>query len=320
MLFFSTHLAMKKSILVFLQLLIFQMAFASTDTLTNQQVAAHFTWAMQHLHQPNSLTVLVTAHRGDWRNAPENSLQGLHNCIRMGVDIMEIDLKMTKDSQFVIMHDGTIDRTTNGKGKPADYTLAELKQFRLKNGLGRPSEHQIPTFREFMLAAKGKMIVGVDKGYAWLPQVVALLTETGTLQQAIVDLDDNTTLDEAEQRFGSIPADVMLMPIIAFADSNKAVEVTNSYLRRKNTVFQPTWGNDSLITNQNFAAFKQKNYGMWLNSLWPSLNGGHDDDRAVERYQPEETWGWLLKRGATILQTDRPLELLLWLRKNKLHM
>jgi glycerophosphoryl diester phosphodiesterase len=311
---------MKKGSVIFLLLLIFQTAFADTDTLTDKQVAAHFAWAVQHLHQPNSNTVLVTAHRGDWRHAPENSLQGLHNCIRMGVDIMEIDLKMTKDSQLVIMHDGTIDRTTNGKGKPADFTLAALKQLQLKNGLGRPSEHQIPTFREFMLAAKDKMIVGVDKGYAWLPTVIQVLRETGTLDQAIVDLDDNTTLDEAEQRFGSIPANVMLMPIVAFADSTKAVAVTSSYLRRKNTIFQPTWGNDSLIANQDFVAFKQKNYGMWLNSLWPSLNGGHDDDRAVEKYQPEETWGWLLQRGATILQTDRPQELLIWLRKKKLHL
>ena len=61
--------------------------------------------------------VLVVAHRGDWRNAPENSLQAFQNCIAMGVDMIEIDLKMTKDNQLVIMHDNTIDRTTDGKGK-----------------------------------------------------------------------------------------------------------------------------------------------------------------------------------------------------------
>lgn len=59
--------------------------------------------------------VLVVAHRGDWRNAPENSLQAFQNCIAMGVDMIEIDLKMTKDNQLVIMHDNTIDRTTDGK-------------------------------------------------------------------------------------------------------------------------------------------------------------------------------------------------------------
>lgn len=78
--------------------------------------------------------ILVVAHRADWRNAPENSLQGIQNCIDMGVDMVEIDLKKTKDGHLVVMHDRTINRTMTGKGKPEDYTLAELKAMYLKNG------------------------------------------------------------------------------------------------------------------------------------------------------------------------------------------
>jgi glycerophosphoryl diester phosphodiesterase len=55
----------------------------------------------------------------------------------MGVDIVELDLKKTKDGVVVIMHDGTIDRTTNGKGKPADCTFEKIRKFGLKNGIGR---------------------------------------------------------------------------------------------------------------------------------------------------------------------------------------
>lgn len=72
---------------------------------------------------------MVVSHRGDWRNAPENSLQAFQNCIDMGVDMVELDLKKTKDGELILMHDGTLDRTTNGTGKPEDYTLAELKNF-----------------------------------------------------------------------------------------------------------------------------------------------------------------------------------------------
>ena len=60
--------------------------------------------------------VLVVSHRADWRNAPENSLQGIQNCIDMGVDMVEIDLKKTKDGHLVVMHDKTINRTMTGKG------------------------------------------------------------------------------------------------------------------------------------------------------------------------------------------------------------
>lgn len=91
--------------------------------------------------------VLVVSHRADWRNAPENSLQGIRNCIDMGVDMVEIDLKKTKDGHLVVMHDKTINRTMTGKGNAEDYTLAELKAMRLKNGAGCKTRHQIPTPR-----------------------------------------------------------------------------------------------------------------------------------------------------------------------------
>ena len=73
-------------------------------------------------------SVLVVSHRADWRNAPENSLQAIKNCIEMGVDMIEIDLKKTKDGHLILMHDKKIDRTTTGKGLPQDYTLEEIKE------------------------------------------------------------------------------------------------------------------------------------------------------------------------------------------------
>ena len=105
---------------------------------------------VRELRDEDSEKVLVVAHRGDWRNAPENSLQAFENCIEMGVDMIEIDLKKTKDGHLIIMHDNTIDRTTDGKGKPSDYTLEEIRRFRLKNGLGRVTFHPIPTLEEVL--------------------------------------------------------------------------------------------------------------------------------------------------------------------------
>ena len=55
---------------------------------------------------------------------------------------------------------------------------------------------------------------------------------------------------------------------------------------------------------------------IWINSLWASLNGGHDDDRAVEMLQPDESWGWILQQGASLMQTDRPHDLLIYLQKH----
>ena len=109
--------------------------------------------------------ILVVSHRADWRYAPENSLQGIQNCIDMGVDMVEIDLKKTKDGHLVVMHDKTINRTMTGKGNAEDYTLAELKAMRLKNGAGCKTRQQIPTLKEVKLLCKGKKMVKNEKRY-----------------------------------------------------------------------------------------------------------------------------------------------------------
>lgn len=56
-----------------------------------------------NLLQEGNNSVLVVAHRADWRNAPENSVQAIRNCIEMGVDMVEIDLKKTKDGHLIFM-------------------------------------------------------------------------------------------------------------------------------------------------------------------------------------------------------------------------
>ena len=63
---------------------------------------------LAEINDPNSKYVVVISHRGDWRNYPENSIPAIESIIRMGVDMMELDVKMTKDSVLVLMHDQTI--------------------------------------------------------------------------------------------------------------------------------------------------------------------------------------------------------------------
>jgi len=72
---------------------------------------------LEKLNSADDSYVMVAAHRGDWTNAPENSLLAIKDAIEAGVDIVEIDVRITKDKALVLMHDRTIDRTTTGKGK-----------------------------------------------------------------------------------------------------------------------------------------------------------------------------------------------------------
>lgn len=70
----------------------------------------------------------ICAHRGGGALFPENTVPALREAVRRGAQMVEFDLALTKDGELVLMHDRTVDRTTNGKGKVSDLTLAELRQ------------------------------------------------------------------------------------------------------------------------------------------------------------------------------------------------
>jgi hypothetical protein len=95
----------------------------------------HGLWEPQFEVADDGALVMFWSDRGgDWRNDPENSLQSLKRAAVLGVDIVEMDLKRTKDGQLVLMHDKTLDRTTTGSGPVSDHTLGELQSLTLRAG------------------------------------------------------------------------------------------------------------------------------------------------------------------------------------------
>ena len=192
--------------------------------------AQHLNEILSELSAPAKQSVLVVSHRGDWRNAPENSLQAFQNCIDMGVDMVELDLKKTKDGELILMHDNTLNRTTNGTGKPEDYTLAELKKLRLKNGAGFLTRHKIPTLRETMLLCKGKILVNVDKGYEYFEDVQKILEETGTANQCVVK--EKIPYQTIKEQHGDILDKVIFMPKADLCKP-EAESIIDSYLQNE---------------------------------------------------------------------------------------
>ena len=72
---------------------------------------------------------LIMAHRGESGNVPENTIPALESAVRLGVDVLESDARLTKDDQIVLFHDDDLMRTTGEKGTVRDYTLDELREF-----------------------------------------------------------------------------------------------------------------------------------------------------------------------------------------------
>lgn len=297
---------MKKTILLLIVLLATSLSVCAQRSKT----------LVKELNDFKSKKVLVVSHRGDWRNAPENSLQAFKNCIDMGVDMIEIDLHKTKDGQLVLMHDNTINRTTDGKGKVSDYTLAELKKFHLRNGMGRVTFHQIPTLEEVLNLSKGKILINIDKGYDYFKDVYALLEKTGTTNQVVIKSGYDYAKVKADN--GDVLNKVIYMPIVNL-NKPDAEKMIDSYKALKPVAIECCF---SQVTPDVLRLLKKVNENgskIWINSLWASLNAGHDDDRAVELNEPDETWGWILKQGAALIQTDRPQALINYLKKHKRH-
>lgn len=259
--------------------------------------------------------IIVVSHRGDWRNAPENSLQAIKNCIDMGVDMVEIDIKKTKDGKLVLLHDNTIDRTMDGKGKVSDYTLAELKALHLKNGAGSTTRHQIPTLEEALLVAKGKILINIDKGYDYFKEVKQLLEKTGTTHQVIVksNLPYALVLKENPKMLESIT----YMPVVN-GNSEDVQTFISEYLADKRiNVFEINFKEDSQELQKVMSELKAANKSIWINTLWPFLCSGMDDDRAVEQNDVKNSWQKVIDRGARYIQTDRPQLLIQYLNKTK---
>lgn len=262
--------------------------------------------------------VMVAAHRGDWRNAPENSLLAFEYAAAMGVDVVELDLGKTSDGVIVIMHDQTIDRTTNGKGKPSDFTFEEIRKFGLKNGLGRVTNNHIPTLKEVMLALKGKKVmVNLDKSYPYYQEAYDMLTETGTLKQAIFKAE--ATYAELKEKYPALIDKIIYMPIVNLDKPDARAIITDYLANMKPYAFEMNFKQDTSAILKDNKFITNTGAKVWLNSLWASLNAGHEDDVAIEQNNKKDSWDWLIAHGATVLQTDRPKQMLEYLRTKKLH-
>lgn len=102
----------------------------------------------RQLALPDRPKPYVMAHRGNSAACPENTLAAFRRALAEGADIIETDLHLTADGVFVCIHDGAVDRTTDGRGPVAEMTLAQLKT--LSASYGRPAfrDEQVPTLAE----------------------------------------------------------------------------------------------------------------------------------------------------------------------------
>ena len=109
----------------------------------------------------------IVAHRGLPEDYPENTIIAYRHALMLHIDMLEIDVHYTKDKELVVIHDDTIDRTSNGKGKVSDFTLKELKALDFGFYKGEKFKGEsIPTFDEVLDLADNfsqKLLIEIKK-------------------------------------------------------------------------------------------------------------------------------------------------------------
>jgi len=144
----------------------------------------------------------VIAHRGFSGVAPENTIAAVRAAIKIQADMVEIDVTLTADGHIVVIHDETLDRTTDGSGKVSDFTLAELQQLDAGAWFApRFAGERIPTLDALLEEIEGRILLNVeikseavDRGI--VTKVASAIQRHGMIDQVVVSSFSPTALQQ----------------------------------------------------------------------------------------------------------------------------
>jgi glycerophosphoryl diester phosphodiesterase len=235
---------------------------------------------------------IVIAHRGDHVLVPENTLAAYENGIRNGADFVEIDLRTTKDSVLVVMHDATVDRMTNGKGKISELTYAELKKLQvIDQTKDTTAVYRIPTFEEVLKTCRDKIYIYLDYKDASVQQAYSMIKHYGMEKQVIVYINTPAQYTEWRKRVPAMPL------MLSLPEDVKTDVQLNKFL--KETPVDLLDGDYSDYTPAVLKAAAKSGI-----TAWPDIQGPDED----------KNWNRALGMGFTGLQTDHPALLISYLK------
>lgn len=261
------------------------------------------------LNHGEDAPLMIAAHRGQWRDAPENSILAIENAIADGAEVVELDIRRTKDGELVLMHDDTVNRTTNGTGRVSDLTLAQIKSLRLRQGHGGAqaplTNYSVPTFAEAMLAAKDRALVNLDKGWPVREAMYAVLVATDTVDHGL--FKGSPTVAEAAAFMAAHP-DAHYMHIIDDATAG----TVGTFPGRQPVAYEVIFNSSSDPQVQPETLRKiQLTSRVWINTMWNGLAMRYTDEASLR----DENLGWKTvvdTYQADMIQTDNVEALDYW--------
>ncbi|MFS2318968.1 glycerophosphodiester phosphodiesterase family protein [Maricaulis sp. D1M11] len=230
--------------------------------------------------------VLVAAHRGAHLTVPENSLASIDRAVELGVDIVELDVRLTADGVPVLMHDSTLDRTTTGQGRLDEWMFDDLQRLRLLMPDGQVSDMTIPTLDQALGRAADRVIVDIDLKVSELAPVLASVERHSHLDQVLFYHGDLEVLAQLRQLQPGVQIMPLARTLAAAQDYSDRFEIEVIHLR------------DSYANADLARALDQRNSSNWLNAL------GRVDEFLAQGSQT--ALDRLLAAEVDIIQTDQP--------------
>ena len=271
---------------------------------------------MRRIADPDTGPIVV-AHRGchaaatrlGLGSAPENSLAALEHCVAIGADVMETDVRMTRDGHLVMIHDATVDRTTNGRGRVSDLTLAELRGLRLRDDLGGAdaplTDDRIATLDEMLRAAAGRIVLNLDIKDAVHAETIEAVARADALKRVLVKANAGIASPPLAglPPFDRVPFMPMLtggaeLPSVIERQSTGAIRPVGYEVPRMPVAALPP-----LVAAAGAARGR-----VWANTLWDGYVAGVGGDDDALR-DPRRVWGRLIDARVSMIQTDHPAEL-----------
>jgi glycerophosphoryl diester phosphodiesterase len=160
---------------------------------------------------------MVIAHRGASSYAPENTLAAFDLALRMGARHLELDVDFTSDGHIVVMHDDTVDRTTNGSGPVTSHTLAALRELDAGSSFGAQfAGERIPTFDEVLERYKGRVHIHTEiKGHSpsLAPRTADAIRRHGMEQHVTITSFQNIRLEEMRAYAPELPTGWLVVEV-----------------------------------------------------------------------------------------------------------
>ena len=161
---------------------------------------------------------VIFAHRGASAHAPENTLAAFELALTQQADAIELDVKLSADEQVVVIHDPTVDRTTNGKGRVQDLALAELKKLDCGSFFsGNYAAEKIPTLEEVFESVGKRIFINIELTNYKTPrdnlsEVVCMLVKKHKMQKRIIFSSFHASnLSKARSYLPDVPRGLLAM-------------------------------------------------------------------------------------------------------------